>query len=436
MTDSLIAPSGAAPLDAADFEAVALDPRCPHCAANNSRPLPGVDAIYCISLREQPERAARAMAHFHETGLCRGVVMYRPRAGVYVTMAIWRSHQTVALHALTSGARRALILEDDVLISARPAEIRDRVTQAIARLPEDWWGLFLGHFPFQSYPITSGVLRVRSGCLHAYIANAPLLDWFARTEPMDPCVSTCWLGDAVDSAVANLPGMFAMAPMIATQMRYAQMRPDTAADRAGSLGRRYWKAMLDRTVVYGLMRPGAAIVNWAAPIHRATLDRMRLRPSRLQRAALAIAQSGLFDPVWYLNRYPDVAKADNHPLRHYLTHGAREGRWPGPLFDPSFYMERHPEVRRLAMNPLVHFVTRGAREGCNPNAMFDSSWYLNQYPDARNFGGNPLTHFARGGWREGCDPSPRFSCADYLRTHPDVAAAGTNPLAHYLAGGA
>jgi hypothetical protein len=429
-----IAIGGSAPFDAADFEAVTPDPRCPHCATNDGRPLPGVDAIYCISLREQPERAARVVAHFHEIGLCRGVTMYRPRAGVYVTMAIWRSHRAVALHALASGARRALVLEDDVLFRAKPAEIRERVREAIDRLPTDWWGLFLGHFPFQAYTIAPGVMRVRSGCLHAYIANAPLLDWFARTEPMDPQVSLCWLGQAVDSAVANLPAMFAVEPMLATQKRFKQMRADTASDLAGGFGFRYLRGLRDRAIIYGLMRPGAQIVKSASPIHRATLEWLRLRPSARQLSALAVWQSGLFDGRWYLERYPDVAAADVHPLVHYLNLGGFEGRWPGPLFDTEHYMRQIPAPRRLKMNPLVHYVTRGASEGYDPNAMFDSSWYLRQYPDARRFGGNPLAHFAGKGWREGCDPSPRFSCAEYLRAHPEVATAGVNPLEHYLAG--
>lgn len=41
-----------------------------------------------------------------------------------------------------------------------------------------------------------------------------------------------------------------------------------------------------------------------------------------------LAGSGGFDPVYYLDRYPDVAAAGIDPLLHYLRHGAGEGRLP------------------------------------------------------------------------------------------------------------
>ena len=37
-----------------------------------------------------------------------------------------------------------------------------------------------------------------------------------------------------------------------------------------------------------------------------------------------------FDADWYLQYYPDVAKAGVNPYQHYLTHGQFEGRQPGP----------------------------------------------------------------------------------------------------------
>lgn len=42
------------------------------------------------------------------------------------------------------------------------------------------------------------------------------------------------------------------------------------------------------------------------------------------------AVRALFDADWYLQTYPDVAQAGLNPLRHYLDHGAAEGRLPRP----------------------------------------------------------------------------------------------------------
>jgi D-inositol-3-phosphate glycosyltransferase len=41
-----------------------------------------------------------------------------------------------------------------------------------------------------------------------------------------------------------------------------------------------------------------------------------------------------FDPVAYIQRYPDVADFPQHPLLHYLRHGQHEGRQVFPVFDP------------------------------------------------------------------------------------------------------
>src|SRR3954447_6973661 len=73
-----------------------------------------------------------------------------------------------------------------------------------------------------------------------------------------------------------------------------------------------------------------------------------------------LSESGLFDPVWYRATYPDVSGANL--TAHYLSHGARENRSPGPLFDAKDYLTRHPDVAASGINPLVHFLQFGAAE--------------------------------------------------------------------------
>ncbi len=382
--------------DDADFERIPFNSSCPNCAISEAQPFAKIGAIYCISLREQPERAAKAIAHFHAIGLCQAVIMYRPKRRRFVTMAIWRSHRSLALHAGRHGHTTILVFEDDVSIDAPLSVIKARIAESLDRIPRDWWGLFLGHFPFQAYPVAPGLLRARSGCLHAYIANEPLLRWFRQTEPMDPAVSVSWLGDAVDSAISNLPGMYALTPMLATQRRNTDVnniRPDTAADRRGGFSWALWRGWRDRMLVYSLMRMGAFVVTLIAPFHRATLERFRLRLDRNQFEARLVRGSGLFDDVWYLNKYPDIADAEVHPLAHYMRSGALEGRWPNPYFDSGYYFATHPELRRLKINPLVHYITRGAHEGSNPNPGFDSAAYLEFNRDTAHAGLNPLAQY-------------------------------------------
>jgi glycosyltransferase involved in cell wall biosynthesis len=73
--------------------------------------------------------------------------------------------------------------------------------------------------------------------------------------------------------------------------------------------------------------------------------------------------SPLVDPVWYRETYADLRDTPVDVARHYLEHGAREGRNPGPQFDTRFYLRQNPDVAASGLNPLVHYLLRGQREG-------------------------------------------------------------------------
>ena len=77
-------------------------------------------------------------------------------------------------------------------------------------------------------------------------------------------------------------------------------------------------------------------------------------------------RSLVFDPVWYLSQYADVANARADPAQHFLENGGFEGRDPNPYFSTRFYCERNPDVVESGMNPFLHYVMHGAREGRPP----------------------------------------------------------------------
>jgi SAM-dependent methyltransferase len=93
-----------------------------------------------------------------------------------------------------------------------------------------------------------------------------------------------------------------------------------------------------------------------------------------------IGQSGLFDPDWYSNVYPDVRTAGLDPLRHFAEHGGPEGRSPGPRFDSRAYLRKHPHLTALGVNPLIHFLDSGA-SAKGPNA-FDPELLSDPSDDA------------------------------------------------------
>lgn len=69
-----------------------------------------------------------------------------------------------------------------------------------------------------------------------------------------------------------------------------------------------------------------------------------------------ILQSGLFDPRWYLQTYPDLRAQRVDGAAHYLMRGAEEGRDPGPHFSSSAYVLTHDCG---GQNPLLHALEHG-----------------------------------------------------------------------------
>jgi hypothetical protein len=76
--------------------------------------------------------------------------------------------------------------------------------------------------------------------------------------------------------------------------------------------------------------------------------------------------SAEFDPVYYLNRYPDLKAAFSatgfkSAAEHWLSQGLSEGRAGSIEFDPSFYLIKYPDLL-AAFGPhgykaaLIHWI--------------------------------------------------------------------------------
>ncbi len=105
-----------------------------------------------------------------------------------------------------------------------------------------------------------------------------------------------------------------------------------------------------------------------------------------------VAASGLFDRGWYLAQNPDVAGAGVTPLKHYLRHGAVEGRDPSPHFDSNWYLQTNPDVANTGVNPLVHYLRHGVREGRRPNPYFGGDESLAENSDVARADRNVQTN--------------------------------------------
>jgi hypothetical protein len=95
---------------------------------------------------------------------------------------------------------------------------------------------------------------------------------------------------------------------------------------------------------------------------RRFLPRRRKEYRRLLNDFLILSCCPLFEEAWYLSKNKDVYDSKMDPVLHYIKHGAREGRAPGPRFDGAKYLEANPDVKRSGLNPLIHYVTVGYAE--------------------------------------------------------------------------
>ncbi|MEZ5865832.1 MAG: hypothetical protein R3D25_17840 [Geminicoccaceae bacterium] len=215
-------PDPALPAGPDDFHPCPPDDACPHCRGTATRPpdWSWVDAVYCISLRERPDRAAAAAAELHRAGLCRRALFHRPRRHpTKVIEGIWEAHRRVLAHALAAGAETALVLEDDVHFTGRITRGRIAgVAAAMRRLPDDWRIFFLGHWTFRARLVAPRILATRSACAHAYVASRALMTWAAE-RPFAARGTSYFktAGGGIDAAYAVLPGSYAYFPMLATQ---------------------------------------------------------------------------------------------------------------------------------------------------------------------------------------------------------------------------
>jgi len=100
--------------------------------------------------------------------------------------------------------------------------------------------------------------------------------------------------------------------------------------------------------------------------------------------------SARFDTGWYRATYGLGPK--DGCLRHFLERRETGQVSPVPVFDPAFYLDSNPDVARSRIDPFEHFCIFGIKEGRNPAAVFDLKFYQQRY-GAQLQGQNPLLHY-------------------------------------------
>lgn len=157
-------------------------------------------------------------------------------------------------------------------------------------------------------------------------------------------------------------------------------------------------------------------------------------PARDSEKARAVLASGpyaaLFDRTWYLACHKDVKAAGIDPLRHFASHGEREGRDPHPLFNVFYYRLQLPADQADA-NTLVHFATSPLSAAFDPHPLFDLKYYAGQVEPMPS-AGHYLAHYLSDGWRAGIDPHPDFDSTWYAAAGTGTDLPSVAPLMNYV----
>ena len=158
----------------------------------------------------------------------------------------------------------------------------------------------------------------------------------------------------------------------------------------------------------------------------------------------------VFDCVWYLHSYPEVAAivGDDDPravLTHYLRQGQTQGHSPNQLFDEQWHRLRYPRIvdRIVAghcKSAFDAYCRRGALDR-SAHWLFDELAYRDRYPDLTDeaIAGfemfNGYDHYLRHGSKEGRVGHVLFDPELYLAQFDPAEAAEISrhsAFQHYL----
>ena len=121
---------------------------------------------------------------------------------------------------------------------------------------------------------------------------------------------------------------------------------------------------------------------------------------------------GVFDAIYYANRYLDLRKTFGYDANalwnHYIKCGIYEGRQGSAIFSINDYKDMYPDLKKAFGNDnikyLWHFSKYGMKEGRSGVSDFDVKSYKNQYADLRQAYGNDneayYIHYMKYGYKE------------------------------------
>lgn len=91
------------------------------------------------------------------------------------------------------------------------------------------------------------------------------------------------------------------------------------------------------------------------------VDRVRARIAKERNGPDYEEIERLIDLPFYVQRYPDLAKANANPVLHYINHGRRERRQLWPHLVPKTYISNNPELNSEKSDLHIHYLKEGRK---------------------------------------------------------------------------
>ncbi|WP_243428329.1 class I SAM-dependent methyltransferase [Leclercia adecarboxylata] len=154
------------------------------------------------------------------------------------------------------------------------------------------------------------------------------------------------LESSINERFRELATMTRHTEQLTSELQQKEQQLQKAKDRAQNL---------KQTVSWKLTAPVRAL-------GRTFKENPTATPAVSMSNAERIAASGLFDELWYLHRYPEVADSGLSAIEHFIQIGADKGYSPSALFDTRWYLQTYADVAQGSINPLLHYILHGKAE--------------------------------------------------------------------------
>ncbi|MBQ3094060.1 MAG: chitobiase/beta-hexosaminidase C-terminal domain-containing protein, partial [Clostridia bacterium] len=141
---------------------------------------------------------------------------------------------------------------------------------------------------------------------------------------------------------------------------------------------------------------------------------------------------GVFDPIYYGNRYPTLKKKYNGNekklFNHFVTSGLKSGLQGSPVFNVQYYAAKYPDLQNRfggdVQKYAEHFRDYGMKSGRRGSEEFALTCYRLRYPKLREKYGDDYKeyylHYIRYGHRHGLNANKGSKMIGYTTVYNGV----------------